>query len=324
MRVLRQAPERAGASVALTIGNFDGVHLGHRTMLKRLVEVARSKNLAAAVMTFEPQPQEFFAPDQAPARLASLREKLELLDGFGVDTVFVCRFDYRMAQISANDFVARIVHRALGTRWLLVGDDFRFGARRSGNFDLLMSLAPKYGYEVEATRSILHEGVRVSSTAVRARLEAGDLDGAAALLGRRYSICGRVERGDGIGTGFGYPTANVRLNRLKAPLAGIFVVEVDGLCDRALPAVASLGVRPTVTSRGRAVLEVHLFDFNRDVYGRRVRVRFLSKLRDEVKFASVDELVSQMDRDAAHAREYFRTRGVSLETNKQAGGRGTR
>ncbi len=324
MRVLRQAPERAGAPVALTIGNFDGVHLGHKTMLKRLVEVARSKHLVATVMTFEPQPQEFFAPDQAPARLASLREKLELLDAHGVDTVFVCRFDYRMAQISADDFVGRIVHRALGTKWLLVGDDFRFGARRSGNFDLLMSLAPRYGYEVEATRSILHEGTRVSSTAVRARLEAGDLDGAAALLGRRFSICGRVEHGDGMGTGLGYPTANVRLNRLKAPLAGIFVVEVEGLGDHALPAVASLGVRPTVSNRGRAVLEVHLFDFKRDIYGQRVQVRFLAKLRDEAKFSSVDELVSQMDRDAARAREYFRARGVSFAMHSKAGGRGGR
>jgi riboflavin kinase/FMN adenylyltransferase len=324
MRVLRWPPVRAEQSVALTIGNFDGVHLGHRTMLKRLVEVARSRKLAAAVMTFEPQPQEFFAPDQAPARLASLREKLKLLDAAGVDTVFVCRFDYRMAQISAADFVARIVHQAFGTRWLLVGDDFRFGARRSGNFDLLVSLAPRYGYEVEATRSILHEGTRVSSTAVRARLEAGDLEGAAVLLGRRYSICGRVERGDGIGTGFGYATANVRLNRLKAPLAGIFVVEVEGLGDRALPGVASLGVRPTVTNRGRAVLEVHLFDFSGDIYGRRVNVRFLSKLRDEVKFADVDELISQMDRDAARAREYFDRHGVSTAMSLTAGSRDTR
>ena len=208
------------------------------------------------------------------------------------------------------------MHQALGTKWLLVGDDFRFGARRSGDFSLLTSLAPQFGYEVEATRSIMHGDVRVSSTAVRASLQAGDLESAAQLLGRGYSICGRIERGDGIGTGFGYPTANVRLNRLKLPLAGIFVVEVEGLSDHPLPGVASLGVRPTVTSRGRAVLEVHLFDFDRDVYGRRVKVRFLSKLRDEVKFASVDELVSQMDRDAAHARRYFSARGSGDRTER--------
>lgn len=319
MRVLRRAPVRAEQPVALTIGNFDGLHLGHRTMLTRLVEVARQRNLASAVMTFEPQPQEFFAPDQAPARLTSLREKLELLQGAGVDMVYVCRFDFRMAQISAEEFVERIVHRGLATKWLLVGDDFRFGARRSGDFDLLKSLATRYGFEVEATRSIMLEGTRVSSTAVRACLEAGNLDAAAHLLGRRYSICGRVERGDGIGTGFGYPTANVRLNRRKPPLTGIFVVEVDGLGERTLPGVASLGVRPTVTSRGRSVLEVHLFDFSDDIYGKRIAVRFLSKLRDEAKFSSVDALVAQMDRDAQHARDYFRQHGMTLALNRKAG-----
>jgi riboflavin kinase/FMN adenylyltransferase len=181
---MRRVPVRAEQPVALTIGNFDGLHLGHRTMLARLVAVARARDLAAAVMTFEPQPQEFFAPDQAPARLTSLREKLELLRAVGIDIAFVCHFDYRMAQIPAEEFVDLIVRRALDTRWLLVGDDFRFGARRGGDFDLLMSLAPRYGYEVEATHSVLHKGTRVSSTAVRACLQAGDLDGAAQLLGR--------------------------------------------------------------------------------------------------------------------------------------------
>ena len=285
----------------------------------RLVEVARARSLAAAVMTFEPQPQEFFAPDQAPARLTNLREKLELLRGAGVDIAFVCRFDFRMAQVSAEEFVERIVHQAMDTRWLLVGDDFRFGARRGGDFDLLMSLAPRFGYEVEATRSVLYEGTRVSSTAVRASLKAGDLDGAAQLLGRRYAICGRVEHGDGIGTGFGYPTANVRLNRLTAPLTGIFVVEVEGVGERPWPAVASLGVRPTVTSRGHAVLEVHLFDCSGDIYGKRITVRFLTKLRDEAKFSSVDALVAQMDRDAQHAREYFAQHGTASPLNLKAG-----
>jgi riboflavin kinase/FMN adenylyltransferase len=275
--------------------------------------------MASAVMTFEPQPQEFFAPDQAPARLTSLREKLQLLEGAGVDLVLVCRFDFRMAQIPAEEFVERIVHRELGTKWLLVGDDFRFGARRSGNFELLVTLASRYGFEVEATRSVMLDGKRVSSTAVRACLHAGALDAAARLLGRRYSICGRVERGDGMGTGFGYPTANVRLNRLRPPLTGIFVVEVEGLGEQALPGVASLGVRPTVTSRGRAVLEVHLFDFAADIYGRRIAVRFLSKLRDEAKFSSVDALVAQMDRDAERAREYFCRHGVSPALNRTAG-----
>jgi len=319
MRVLRRAPEQADQPVALTIGNFDGVHIGHKAMLARLVDAARMRSLPSAVMTFEPQPQEFFAPDQAPARLTILREKLELLDAAGIDLVFVCRFDYAMAQMAADRFVERIVYAALGTRWLLVGDDFRFGARRSGNYDLLASLAPKYGYEIEKTGSIMHEGTRVSSTAVRACLDAGDLDGAQQLLGRRYAISGRVERGDGVGSGLGYPTANVRLNRSKAPLSGIYVVEVEGLGPEPLPGVASLGVRPTVKRQGRAVLEAHLFDFDRDIYGQRVSVRFLAKLRDEEKFAGVDELVVQMGRDAQQARDYFRHRDTNLQTGTQPG-----
>ncbi len=317
MRVLRQAPEQTDQQVALTIGNFDGVHIGHKVMLTRLVDAARQRGMPSAVMTFEPQPQEFFAPDQAPARLTSLREKLELLDAEGIDIVFVCRFDYAMAQMPADRFVERIVYAALGTRWLQVGDDFRFGARRGGNFDLLASLAPKYGYEIERTGSILLEGTRVSSTVVRACLDAGDLEGARRLLGRRYTISGRVERGDGVGSGLGYPTANVRLGRSKAPLSGIYVVEVEGLGAQPLPGVASLGVRPTVKRQGRAVLEAHLFDFDRDIYGRRVSVRFLAKLRDEEKFASVDDLVVQMGRDAQQAREYFRNRDTGLQAGTQ-------
>ena len=317
MRVLRQAPEQTDQQVALTIGNFDGVHIGHKAMLTRLIDAARQRGMPSVVMTFEPQPQEFFAPDQAPARLTSLREKLELLDAEGIDIVFVCRFDYAMAQMQADRFVERIVYSALGTRWLQVGDDFRFGARRGGNFDLLASLAPKYGYEIEKTGSILLEGTRVSSTVVRACLDAGDLEGARRLLGRRYTISGRVERGDGVGSGLGYPTANVRLGRSKAPLSGIYVVEVEGLGAQPLPGVASLGVRPTVKRQGRAVLEAHLFNFDRDIYGRRVSVRFLAKLRDEEKFASVDDLVVQMGRDAQQAREYFRHRDTGLQAGTQ-------
>ena len=210
----------------------------------------------------------------------------------------------------ADRFIERIVHSALGTRWLQVGDDFRFGARRSGNFDLLASYAQKYGYEIEKTGSVMLDGIRVSSTVVRACLDAGDLESARRLLGRRYAISGRVERGDGVGSGLGYPTANVRLGRSRVPLSGIYVVEVEGLGPRALPGVASLGVRPTVKHQGRAVLEAHLFDFDRDIYGRKVSVRFLLKLRDEEKFASVDELVVQMGRDAQQARDYFRSRDV--------------
>jgi len=307
MRVIRGIPARADVPIALTIGNFDGVHLGHRAMIARLTEVARRHGLPVVVMTFEPQPQEFFAPDQAPARLTSLHEKLEILRDCGIDRVHVCRFDYAFAQLSANEFVSRILHDGLAARWLLVGDDFRFGARRAGDFTLLKTLASQSGFEVEAMTSVVAAGERVSSTAIRGRLEKGDLGGAQQLLGRPYSISGRVVDGDKLGAKIGYPTANVQLKRSKAPLSGIFVVEVDGLGPEPLPGVASLGVRPTVKERGRPTLEVHLFDFDGRIYGRRIGVRFLKKLRDEQKFADLDSLVAQMDKDAAAARDYFFT-----------------
>lgn len=308
MRVFRGIPARADVPIALTIGNFDGVHLGHRAMIARLKEVARRQGLPVAVMTFEPQPQEFFAPDQAPARLTSLHEKLDILRDCAVDRVYVCRFDYAFAQLGANDFVSRILQDGLAVRWLLVGDDFRFGARRAGDFTLLKALASHSGFEVEAMTSVVAVGERVSSTAIRGRLEAGDLAGAQQLLGRPYSITGRVVDGDKLGAKIGYPTANIQLKRAKAPLSGIFVVEAAGLGPEALPGVASLGVRPTVKDRGRPTLEVHLFDFDRRIYGRRVGVRFLKKLRDEQKFAGIDALVAQMDRDAEQARQFFARR----------------
>ncbi len=306
MRVFRGIPARADVPIALTIGNFDGVHLGHRAMIARLGDIGRRHGMPVAVMTFEPQPQEFFAPDQAPARLTSLHEKLEIMRDCGVDRVYVCRFDYPFAQLSTDEFVLRVLRDALAVRWLLVGDDFRFGARRSGDFTLLKALAARTGFEVEAVNSIAVAGERVSSTAIRARLELGDLPGAQQLLGRPYAISGRVVGGDKLGSKIGYPTANLQLKRLKAPLSGIFVVEASGLAAQPLPGVASLGVRPTVKERGHPTLEVHLFDFNASIYGRRISVRFLKRLRDEQKFSSVDALVAQMDLDAAAAREHFR------------------
>ena len=307
MQVFRGIPARADIPIALTIGNFDGVHLGHRAMIARLTEVARRHELPVAVMTFEPQPQEFFAPDQAPARLTALHEKLEILRDCGLDRVYVCRFDYAFAQLAADAFVSRILHDGLAVRWLLVGDDFRFGARRAGDITLLKALASPRGFEVESMASVVAVGERVSSTAIRKRLEKGDLIGAQQLLGRPYAISGRVVDGDKLGAKMGYPTANVQLKRSKAPLSGIFVVEVDGIGPEPLPGVANLGVRPTVKERGRLTLEVHLFDFDARIFGRRIGVRFLKKLRDEQKFADLDLLVAQMHRDAAAARDYFLT-----------------
>lgn len=308
MRVYRGIPAHADSPLALTIGNFDGVHLGHRAMLARLKEAGVRRSLLPAVMTFDPQPQEFFAPDQAPPRLTSLREKLQLLREQGTERVYLQRFDYRLAQMPAEEFVERVLVRGLRVKWLLVGDDFRFGARRAGDFAMLSAMGPSCGFDVEAMHSVAVSGERVSSTAIRNRLEAGDLAGARGLLGRDYTITGRVVRGDALGARLGYPTANVQLNRVRPPLSGIFVVEVEGLESRPLPGVASIGVRPTVKQSGAPTLEVHLFDFDRRIYGRRICVRFLQKLRDEERYPSIEELVKQIARDAAAARTFFSRR----------------
>jgi riboflavin kinase/FMN adenylyltransferase len=312
MRILRSVPAAADVPVALTIGNFDGVHVGHQAMLARLREMAGEDGLPPCAMTFEPHPREFFAPDRAPPRLTSLREKLELLAAEGVARTHLLRFDYRLAQITAEDFIERILVSGLGVRRVLVGDDFRFGARRAGDFALLRARSEAFGYRVEAMQSVTLGGERVSSTAVREALHAGDLARAARLLGRAYSISGCVVRGDGVGRQLGFPTANVRIRHNRAPLAGIFAVEVTGAAEALggaaatpLRGVASLGTRPTVKQNGEPILEVHLFDFSADIYARHVRVDFLHKFRDEEKFADIDALKRQIARDAADARAWF-------------------
>jgi riboflavin kinase/FMN adenylyltransferase len=291
MRVTRGVPAAAAAPVALTIGNFDGVHVGHQEMLAELKRAGARLGLPTCVLTFEPHPREFFAPDKAPTRLTSLREKLELLAGCGVDRVHVCRFNYAFAQTAAEDFIGGIIARGLGARWVLVGDDFRFGARRAGSFVMLKQAAPRLGLEVAALASVTLDGERVSSTALRQALSAGDLERAGRLLGRAYSISGRVVRGDGLGRKLGFPTANVQMKHNRPPLTGIFTVR--------------LHVRPTVKQQGAPVLEVHALDFSGDLYRRHVRVEFLHRLRDEEKYADLATLTRQIALDAKNARAYF-------------------
>ena len=313
MRILRSIPAAAETPIALTIGNFDGVHLGHQAMLAHLRDSARSDGLSACAMTFEPHPREFFAPDQAPPRLTSLREKLERLAAQQMERSYVCRFDYRFAQITPENFIEGILVRGLGVRRLIVGDDFRFGARRGGDFTLLKAHAARLGYVVEAMESVMLDGERVSSTAVRQALAADDLTRAARLLGRPYSMSGRVVRGDGLGRKLGFPTANVLMKHNRPAVTGIFAVEVNGAGVEPLHGVASLGVRPTVKPEGEPVLEVHLLDFSEDVYGRHVRVDFLHKFRDEEKYADLKALTRQIALDVGNAREYFRLRDVDPE-----------
>ncbi len=303
--------KHAKTPVALTIGNFDGVHLGHQAMLTRLIDAASKLGLAACVMTFEPHPREFFAPDQAPTRLTSLREKLELLAKSKVDSVRVYRFNYNFAKISPEEFITRILNKELSVRWLLVGDDFRFGARRAGDFALLQKLSTLNNFEVAEMPSILIDGQRISSTGVRKALANGDLGTAKQLLGRPYSISGRVVHGDKLGNKIGFATANIQLKHNPPPLSGIFVVNVCGInkCSPSTPypGVASLGIRPTVHENGKPVLEVHLFDFNQEIYGQQLQVNFLHKLRDEEKYADLETLVQQIAKDVTQAKNFFQT-----------------
>ena len=298
-----------GFTCVLTIGNFDGVHLGHRAMLDRLVAKARELKLPSCVLTFEPHSREFFAPASAPTRLTRLREKLELIAEAGVDRAHVLRFGARLAALAADRFVEDVLLRGLGVRWLLVGRDFRFGAKRAGDFSMLESAATKHGFAVEAMQDVKQAGARISSSGVRAALAEGDLPGSARLLGRGYSMSGRVAHGEKLGRTLGFPTANIVLRR-PPPLEGIFAVEVElEETHRVLRGVASVGRRPTVTENASPLLEVHLFDWDGELYGRHLRVSFLSKLRDEEKYDGLDALRCAIARDVAQAKDYFRNHG---------------
>jgi riboflavin kinase / FMN adenylyltransferase len=300
--------------VALTIGNFDGVHLGHKALLSRLLAEAKARGLPSAVVIFEPHPREFFTPDQAPARLTSLREKLELLAQLGVDRVHICRFNSKFAQMSASDFIDAL-HKKLAVKYVLIGDDFRFGSGRSGDFALMEKIAIQQGFKVEAMHSVLYDGLRVSSTAVRAALASGHMRAAKRFLGRPYSISGRVVHGDKLGREIGFPTANVQMKHNRPPLSGIFVVRVTGSqagSEHISPqhGAASLGVRPTVHANGRAVLEIHLLDFAREIYGQHICVEFLHKLRDEEKYPDLKSLTQQIALDVENTRKWFKENGL--------------
>lgn len=305
MRLFRTIPAQATHSRVLAIGNFDGVHLGHRALLERLAAEARRLGLPAAVMTFEPHPRELFSPDQAPARLTSLREKLALLESCGVEEVFLLHFSRKLAGLTAEEFIERGLVQGLGVRHLIIGDDFRFGKGRAGDFAMLQAAGQQHGFGVEAMHTIEINGERVSSSAVRDVLGAGDLEHAARLLGRPYSISGRVIHGNKVGRKLGFPTANIQLKRKRVALTGVFAATVSGLDKRFLPGAASLGVRPTLGQGLRPVLEVHLFDFDREIYGSHVTVHFLHKLRDEAKYDSLEALTAQIARDVQSTKAYF-------------------
>jgi riboflavin kinase/FMN adenylyltransferase len=300
-------PPAEGGCVA-TIGNFDGVHIGHRAVIEKLTAAGRRLGLPICVVLFEPQPREYFDPGTAPPRLMRLREKLDRLADLPVDRVLLLRFTSRLAHMAAEAFIREILIDGLGVRYLVVGDDFRFGSKRRGNFALLQEYGRHHGFEVADTPSVLLDGERVSSTLVRQALARGDLDWAARLLGRPYAVCGRVVHGAKRGRTLGFPTANVLMRRKNVPVQGVFAVTMAGTGAVPLPGVANVGIRPTVSGGSRVLLETHVLDFAGDLYGRMVEIEFHRKLRDERRFAGLPELQAQIENDVAAARAYFAAR----------------
>lgn len=297
---------------ALTIGNFDGVHRGHQAMLALLRNEAQHRGLPSCVMTFEPHPRDYFAraagrPELAPARIATLRDKLSELERCGIDQVVVLRFDHALASLSPEAFIVDMLVRGLGARYILVGDDFRFGAKRAGDYAMLDAAGPAQGFDVARMKSYEVHGLRVSSSAVRQALAAGDMAQAESLLGRTYSISGHVVHGRKLGRELGFRTLNLRFAHAKSAAMGIYAVRTHGLGEQPLDGVASLGVRPTVEDAGRVLLEVHCLDWParlgaEGAYGKLVRVELLHKLRDEARFDGLEALTAAIEQDVQDAR----------------------
>jgi riboflavin kinase/FMN adenylyltransferase len=289
-----------------SIGNFDGVHRGHQAVLAQLLEKSRLLQLPVVIVIFEPQPQEFFNKGEAiPARLTRFREKVRYLTEYGADYVLCLPFNKNLSQMPASDFLKKTLIEPLGLRYLIVGEDFRFGRGREGDFALLSHLAAQYHFEVQKAATVGSEGERVSSTRVRYFLLHGQLDDAARLLGRPYSMEGRVVHGNKLGRQLGFPTANVFLHRKRSPLQGIYAVKCYGIRTQVVYGVASVGTRPTVGGT-KCLLEVYLFDFNDTIYGKHIRVEFCHKIRDEQKFGSLELLKQEIANDAVMASNYFK------------------
>jgi len=305
MRLVRHlrdlsSDELSNGSV-VTIGAYDGLHLGHEQLLAKLKAASTDRGLPSVVMSFEPTPREFFSSDSPPARLMRFREKFEALADHGIDYFYCPRFAHRIRDISSQDFIRRILIQGLRTRHIVVGDDFHFARKREGSIANLLQNADLLGYAVEQLASIVVDDTRVSSTAIREALWQGELQRATALLGRPYRMSGNVIVGQKVGRTLGFPTANVDLRRRQSAVMGIFAVRVSGLDGESRDAVASVGTRPTFDGV-KPLLEVHIFDFNEEIYGQYIHVDFISRLRSEIKYDEVSELVAQMHRDADNAR----------------------
>jgi len=292
------------APSVVTIGNFDGIHLGHQHVLDQLKAAALISNLPSTVIIFEPQPIEFFAPAKAPKRLSRFREKLAYLKSKQIDNLLCLKFDRDLAELDAQDFVKKILIDRLNTRRLVIGDDFRFGKNRSGDFKFLQDCGERYGFAVERSDTLLIEGNRVSSTRIRECIQKDDFEQAASLLGRPYTLSGKVCHGQKLGRELGFPTINIKMGDKTLIVKGIFAVLVKGIDNRVLQGAASIGTRPTVDGVD-TILEVFILEFDRDVYGYRVDVEFLHKIRDEEKFDSLQELKAHIEKDTVKAKQYF-------------------
>ena len=296
MQVFRHFPLNSNLPIGLTIGNFDGVHIGHQALIKKLITESKKRNLTPSVMTFEPHPKEFFISENAPSRLTTLREKLEFFLDYGIEKVFVCAFNQKFSNISSEAFMGQILKEQLKVKLLIVGDDFRFGSKRQAGIEDLK----KNAFELFEIPEIDMNGKRVSSTRIRESLKEGRIQEVNQFLGRPYTISGKVVEGDKRGRQMGFPTANIHMKHLRPALTGVYAVKLGNRNG-----VANLGVRPTIAGTPKLLLEVHLLNFNEDIYGQHVQVTFLEKIRDEMKFENIDALIEQIKKDIAHATRYF-------------------
>ncbi len=296
MQVFRHFPLSSNAPIGLTIGNFDGVHIGHQALIEKLIAESKKRKLSPAVMTFEPHPKEFFTPENAPTRLTTLREKLEFFLSYGIEKVFVCAFNQKFSNISSEVFIHQILTEQLKAELLIVGDDFRFGTKRQAGIEDLR----KNAFELFEIPEIDLNGKRVSSTRIREGLKEGRIEEVNQFLGRPYTISGKVVEGDKRGRQMGFPTANIHMKHLRPALTGVYAVKLGNRNG-----VANLGVRPTISGTPKLLLEVHLLNFNEDIYGQHVQVTFLEKIRDEMKFENIDALIEQIKKDVVHAIRYF-------------------
>ncbi|MDZ7643046.1 MAG: bifunctional riboflavin kinase/FAD synthetase [Woeseiaceae bacterium] len=302
LAALRDAHGTGSRGCVATIGSCDGIHLGHQAVIREVRERADRLDVASLVFSFEPSPREYFNQFDPPGRLTRFRERAALLQELGVDRFFCPPFNRKMQQLSVQEFIDEILVHGIRPKCLVVGDDFRFARGRAGTIDDLREAGDRHGFEIAQVDSVFVDGERVSSTAIRQALGKGDLESAAKMLGRPYSMTGRVKHGRHLGRELGFPTANIDPGRRNCAVTGVFAVHVHGVDDRPLPGVANVGIRPTIHGSGQVILEAHLFDFDRDIYGELITVEFVARIRDEMKFQGLDALIAQIGKDCAEAR----------------------